>query len=323
MSAEHVRLRGQGKRLVACSGSFDILHDGHRLLLKKCRTKGDVLLVLLNTDESIRLYKGPLRPLNPLAVRIAQLSESEYVDYVVPFAELNPIAALQIIQPEIYCNGSDWGANSIERPVVEGYGGEFMVVDSDSSVRTSSLLPDEYKKAERETAHAIFLDRDGVIIEDRGYVHQIEDVTLLPGVGDALSSLRSMGWKLLVASNQSGVGRGMFTESAVGLVHTEIQRQLSNFNVSIDGFYYCPHAPDAGCLCRKPGTQMFEHAAVDHALALGKSWMIGDRETDVLAGRYANMQSILISSGHEPTSAHYRASNLLDAVEIIKQTTVK
>lgn len=138
---------------------------------------------------------------------------------------------------------------------------------------------------------AVLLDRDGTIIVDTGFVASPADVALLEGAGEGLRALAALGYRLVVISNQSGVGRGMFDTDAVWAVDTEMRRQLAEFGVAIDGSYYCPHHPDDGCECRKPSPYMIRLAADELGLDLERSWMVGDRQTDLDAGRSAGCRT--------------------------------
>lgn len=153
---------------------------------------------------------------------------------------------------------------------------------------------------------AVFLDRDGTLIEEKHYLSRPEQVRLLPGAADAVRSLRQAGWACVVVSNQSGIGRGFFTEDDLRLVHEELHRQLAAAGTKLDGLYYCPLAPNATSAMeieyseRKPGPGMLLRAARELHLDLTNSWMVGDSIVDVLAGRNAGCSgSILVRSGHE------------------------
>ena len=115
------KLKERGKKVVALSGSFDILHSGHIQSLKEAKTQGDILIVLLNSDKSIKEYKGPARPINPQKERALVLAALEPVDYIVLFNEITPKKILEKIKPNIFCQGGDWGKDCIKRETVEKY----------------------------------------------------------------------------------------------------------------------------------------------------------------------------------------------------------
>lgn len=134
---------------------------------------------------------------------------------------------------------------------------------------------------------ALFLDRDGTIIEDRNFLADPAGVALLPGVAEALRALAARGWALVVISNQSGVGRGYFDRAAVDAVNARMAALLAAEGVSLDAVHYCPHAPDAGCPCRKPAPGLFLDAARERHLDLPRSASIGDKPRDPTAARAA------------------------------------
>jgi len=128
---------------------------------------------------------------------------------------------------------------------------------------------------------AVFLDRDNTLIFDPGYIHEAEKVRLLEGVGEGLKLLKEAGYLLIVVSNQSGIGRGYYTEKEFWEVNERLQELLEPYGVQIDDFFFCPHRPEEGCSCRKPETGMVEEAAKKWGVELSESFVIGDKESDV------------------------------------------
>ncbi|MDX6448849.1 MAG: D-glycero-D-manno-heptose 1,7-bisphosphate phosphatase, partial [Gaiellaceae bacterium] len=128
---------------------------------------------------------------------------------------------------------------------------------------------------------AVFLDRDGTLIDDVGYISDPEDVRLVPGAADALRGLRDAGFRLVVISNQSGLGRGLVTQEQADSVHARFLAELQRAGARIDAAYYCPHAPDEGCRCRKPLPGLILDAARDLGLDLERSVMVGNSDVDV------------------------------------------
>lgn len=145
---------------------------------------------------------------------------------------------------------------------------------------------------------AAFLDRDGTLVREVGYLSDPRDVELLPGVPAALARLRAAGFALVVISNQAGVGRGYFPPVRVYEAMARLRRLLRREGVELDAIYFCPHAPDAGCACRKPGIELLERAAEDLGLQLRGSAMIGDKLLDVETGRRAGGLGVLVESGY-------------------------
>jgi D-glycero-D-manno-heptose 1,7-bisphosphate phosphatase len=151
---------------------------------------------------------------------------------------------------------------------------------------------------------AVFLDRDGTIIEEVGYIDSPDKIQPIAGADKAIKLFTDARFKIIVVSNQSGVAHGYFDEDTVLLVNNRVAESFASYGANIDAFYYCPHHPDYGdqnyrkdCDCRKPKPGMFLKAAEEHKIDLSKSIMIGDKFTDIQAGRNLNLLSILVLTG--------------------------
>jgi len=180
---------------------------------------------------------------------------------------------------------------------------------------------------------AIFLDRDETLIEDPGYINHPDQVKLLDGVAEALIELKALGYKLIIATNQSGVARGIVTEKTLGEIHNRLKQLLAEKGVFLDRIYYCPYHPEGAITkyrresdCRKPKPGMLLKAADEMDIDLGRSWCIGNNNNDIEAGLRAGCKTILIdTSSHQKqvgpglASADYRAVNIKEAVNIIKK----
>jgi len=154
---------------------------------------------------------------------------------------------------------------------------------------------------------AVFLDRDGTLNEDPGYLSNPKDLILFPDTGPSLSLLKNKNhFMLIVVSNQSGVARGLMNDDDVVSVNNELNKKLSEFNVQIDAFYYCPFHPDFNsedeCICRKPSPKMIIDAASDFNIDLCKSYIIGDSDVDILAGINAGVKTVLVNTGFSAKS---------------------
>ena len=170
------------------------------------------------------------------------------------------------------------------------------------------------------TRRAVFLDRDGTLIHDCRYPASGSEVRLLAGAGAALRGLSDDGWKLVVVSNQSGIGRGLVSESQARDVHGELCRQLAIAAVRLDGAYYCPHAPWERCTCRKPAPGLFNEAAEALGISLRHSLVVGDRSSDITAGRRAGCRAgILITEGAPACSGFaHRARDWRDVPALVR-----
>jgi len=167
----------------------------------------------------------------------------------------------------------------------------------------------------------VFLDRDGVINQDPPhYVHKIEDMVILPKVPEAIRLLNDHHYLVIVVSNQSGVGRGRYTERDVDIFHKEMSNRLFDSNTTwITHYYYCPHKPEDNCSCRKPKPGMLLNAAEKFDIDLPNSWLIGDKRTDCEAADAAGVRSILVLTGHGMEEVlkpghHREAKDLYSAV---------
>jgi len=143
----------------------------------------------------------------------------------------------------------------------------------------------------------VFIDRDDTIVPDHGYLDNVEGIVLLEGAGDALRRIQDLGYKLVLVTNQSGIGRGYFPESTVGEQHARLADLLKDYGVSFDAVRYCPHKPDDGCGCRKPEPGMLLDAGRELDTDFSRSWMIGNAESDVGAGQAAGCRSIQVERG--------------------------
>ena len=142
---------------------------------------------------------------------------------------------------------------------------------------------------------AVFLDRDGTILVDTGYPSDPNGVRLLPGAQAALATLQSAGFLLVVVSNQSGVGRGYLSPEQARSVHDRMQRELDSRGIHLAGAYYCPHAPEDGCDCRKPRPGLVRRAASELGIDLAASFVVGDKPSDVEAGRAAGCRTVFLA----------------------------
>ena len=165
---------------------------------------------------------------------------------------------------------------------------------------------------------AVFLDRDGTIIRDVGYLSRPSDVDLLPGSLEALCEMSDAGLPLVLVSNQSGIGRGLISEEQAGLVHRRLEDLLAEADVCFAAAYYCPHHPKDRCRCRKPGPGLLEKASVDLNIDLITSAMVGDRVSDAQAGERSGCRAILIDPMRTAHPSAWRTvPDLASAAEIV------
>ena len=173
------------------------------------------------------------------------------------------------------------------------------------------------------TSPAVFIDRDDTLMPDSGYCSDPNDVRIFPGVPAALRRLRSNGFKLIIITNQSGIGRGLFTMDQYRAVQAEVLRQLGSD--LIDATYFCPDVPGQESTHRKPAPGMVLQAALDHQIDLSRSFLIGDKEIDVECAHNAGLRAVRVRTGvqHdiETTKADWVANDVVTAVDIILNST--
>ncbi|HWC76329.1 MAG TPA: HAD family hydrolase [Blastocatellia bacterium] len=181
---------------------------------------------------------------------------------------------------------------------------------------------------------AIFIDRDGCINEDVGYLSRPEDLVIYPWSGEAIRLVNNAGLKAIVITNQSGVARGHYTEETLAGIHDRLREELASEGAHIDAIYYCPHHPNIGderyrqaCICRKPRPGMLHKAAREHDIDLESSYVIGDKASDINLAANAGAKGVLVLTGYgqetyedrerRPCEPEFVADTLLDAVKQI------
>jgi rfaE bifunctional protein nucleotidyltransferase chain/domain len=273
------RLATVARPLVFTNGVFDLLHRGHVEYLEAARALGATLLVALNSDASARLLgKGADRPIVGEADRAVTIAALESVGLVTFFDERTPVPLLREVRPDVYVRGAAGAQPWRARTGAVVQRGPF-----------HHRLAAPHPRAVRMSKRALFLDRDGVLNVDHGYVHRIEDFEPVAGVFDALTRAVARGWAPVVVTNQSGIGRGYYSADEYLALETHMRRVFAERGIAFLDIYHCPHLPNAGCACRKPAPGMILQAARDHDLDLSASAMIGDRASDAAAARAAGV----------------------------------
>lgn len=183
---------------------------------------------------------------------------------------------------------------------------------------------------------AVFLDRDGTINEDVNFLSSPEQLVLIDGSAEAIKEANEIGLKVIVCTNQSGIARGYFTEDDLHKIHKRLDELLAEKGAKVDAYYYCPHHPTEGngkykleCECRKPKNGMLKRASQEHNIDLKRSFVIGDRLYDILAGKSSGATTILVLTGYgkeayekcksENLEPDFIARNLKEAMEIVKK----
>jgi len=169
----------------------------------------------------------------------------------------------------------------------------------------------------------VFLDRDGVINKEVGYLYKIEDFNFISGVFEACLYFQLLGYQIIIVTNQSGIGRGYYNKNDFHQITEWMLEQFRKNNIEILDVFFCPHTPDSICDCRKPKPGMFNQANNKHDIDMKNSWMIGDKEADIKAANAAGIQhTVLVKSGHAIDEINSKASFILDSIEQVK-TVIK
>ena len=164
----------------------------------------------------------------------------------------------------------------------------------------------------------IFLDRDGVINEDYGYVGKIEDFKFIDGVFEACKSFKNLGYEIVIVTNQSGIARGYYSEDEFLKLTSYMQDEFLKKEISILKTYYCPHLPNSNCSCRKPKSGMILKALDEFDINLDNSWLIGDKLSDIECAKNANIKNrVLIDKNAKENGDFFVAKNLFDTLKYI------
>ena len=289
------RLADAARPLVFTNGVFDLLHRGHVEYMEAARALGATLLVALNSDASARtLGKGADRPIVGEADRAAMVAALESVGLVTFFDETTPVPLLRNIRPDVYVKGGDYDMDTLEEARLGRRSARFAFPGGLFHHRACPAHP-----RNGVSRRALFLDRDGVINVDHGYVFRIADFEPVAGMFDAVRAAAARGWAPVVVTNQSGIGRGYFIQADYNALEAHMRRLFREAGAELLAVYHCPHRSDEGCLCRKPRPGMILRAAHEHSIDLARSAMIGNKLSDAAAARAAGVGRIeLVSPGN-------------------------
>lgn len=162
----------------------------------------------------------------------------------------------------------------------------------------------------------VFLDRDGVINIEKNYLHTIKDFEFIDGVFESLKYLQSLGYKLVIITNQSGIGRGYYTREQYEILTQWLKQEFRKQNIDITEIFSCPHSPDDECSCRKPNIGMIEQASKIIDIDYKNSWIIGDKNSDIQTGINANIQNtVQVKTGHAFDETQSKASFILNSIK--------
>ena len=312
-------LRSAGRKFGYTCGAFDLLHAGHVDYLARSRERCDALLVAVNSDWSIRQYKDPHRPFCSELERMTVVAALASVDAVTILNDLRPLAQIQRWKPDFYIKGGDYATRGLRSgEAVTAYGGQVVTIPVSHLVSTSQIV-ERILAAEKLAPPSppgnapakgiVFLDRDGTLLKARPYLSDPRAAELLPGVGEGLAELQRAGYRLVIVTNQQGIGLGYFSVREFMAVNTALFHLLAPFGVTISRIYYCPHSAADACDCRKPAPGLLLRALREFGIEAQRCFMIGDRDVDAIAAQSAGCSPVRVGRGR-----HLRRSRRLDLV---------
>jgi len=331
--------REAGKKIGVTNGTFDILHAGHVLYLEAAKKICDILVVSINTDESVKKYKDVNRPINPQEDRATIIASLQGVDYVTFHNEEKMQTTLELLRPDFYIKGGDYTESLLtSSDVLKGWGGKVKILPFIEGKSTTTIIkkikqlsdssiPVSIENVSSSFVSAVILDRDGVINEEVEYLHMPEKFQFIKNALVGIKEMQRMGFKIVIATTQAGIGLGYFTKEDFFKVNKVMLKGFSDFGITISKIYFCPHSKSENCACRKPNIELIERAKKDLNINLQNSWVIGDKTADILAGKKAGCKTILVLTGHAgkdkefPTEPDFKARDLQEASEIIRKNT--
>ena len=334
--------KAKGATIGFTSGAFDILHAGHVDYLEQAKTLCDKLIVGLNSDDSIKRYKGSNRPIISESHRQKTIAALDSVDFVFLFDERRNGRNIELLKPDFYFKAGDYDQSQLtSREIVESYGGKVKIISIKENISTTEIVnritsngktEDTFVEEQKKTVHlkikpdksspAIFLDRDGTINREIGYLSDSGEFELLPHALEGMKKFQDMGYRLVIVTNQAGIGLGYFTKQDFYQVNKKMLTEVSGAGILIDKIYFCPHSKAENCPCRKPETGLILRAEEELNIDLKNSFFIGDSPWDIETGARANMGTIFIKNNRiQPEQYESRpdfvAEDLLDAANYI------
>ncbi|MCH8748820.1 HAD-IIIA family hydrolase, partial [Patescibacteria group bacterium] len=262
--------RAEGKIVGFTSGSFDIIHAGHVAYLEKAKEQCDILIAAVNTDASVKSYKGEDRPLIPEEYRVKMMAALESIDYVFTFDERRNRKNLEVLKPSLYIKAGDYTpAELTSSDVVKKYGGDILILPLEEGFSTTNLIDKivavfggqeaygqqaaskavttqeatvKASTESREPAKAVLIDRDGTINEELEFLHEPEKFKLTSQAGEGLKKFQELGYKIVVITTQGGIGLGYFTKEDFYKVNGEMFKQLKPYDIVIDKIYFATKA---------------------------------------------------------------------------------
>ena len=301
-------LKQQGKTIVTTNGSFDLLHIGHVTMLQEAKSLGDVLIIGLNSDSSIKRYKGKFRPICPEHHRVGMLAALACTDYITVFDELTPIELLGIIQPHIHVNSPEHGKECVEREVVEQHGGRIHLARLVEGMSTTRLLRRIQDSLVYTPVVAVFIRAETLVLAcaDTDTQKQREEV-----IYKLFTQFTQQGFQLVIFHTASD---SQSEEAAKEFLEKNVLQERHESNITF-------------CHSEQSAPELFEQLADERDLILAKSVVISHEIQDIQAGRAVNCKTILLSPpqataeqvAESGSAAHIIAHTLQELPDLLQQ----
>ena len=293
------------------NGVFDMLHEGHKDAINQCLERVEKLTILVNSDLSTKRIKGQDRPIENIDERLQNLESFFPNCNIVQFNELTPVKVLTRLNPKFHFYSDDWGENLVEMKYLKNT--KFLKIFKNIEISTTSII----NSSNKITNKAVILDRDGTITVDKNYNNNIQNLEYKNFSIDGLKALQDHGFSLFVVSNQSGVGKEIISKKDVELFNNKIKKDLAFHGVEIIKFY-TSYSSKRNSVYRKPNNKFAELISDNYKISLKDSWVIGDKDSDVLFGKLSNCKTIRIQSNYEmEDKSNYLVTDLLEAAKKI------
>jgi rfaE bifunctional protein nucleotidyltransferase chain/domain len=326
--------RKAGKTVGFTSGVFDLVHAGHVEYLAAAKALVDILFVGVNSDSSVKSNKGDSRPIINEAQRAEVVAALKSVDHAFVFSELNNNENVTQLKPDVYIKAGDYSTDKLSsKGIVESFGGRVELVAFREGLSTTSIIEkiaatsplEEGPAVPHKRAPAVFVDRDGTINEHVEYLSDPQKFAEIPNSFRALKRIQDLGYRIIVVTNQPGIGLGYFSKEDFFAVNREMMRQSSAVGCSIDKIYFCPHSKAENCPCRKPDPFFIRRAERELNIDISNSFVIGDMTSDVQLAKNAGCRSVLVRTGRGgndgmfPVSADVTVDNLQAAADFLER----
>jgi len=313
------------------SGVFDILHAGHVNYLNKAKNDFKMPVIIgLNSDKSVKANKGSSRPINSFKNRLEVLCSLSSVDYVFELTALNNNKIIETFKPDIYFKAGDYDSSKLSSAtIVSAYGGKTVIIPIQNFLSTTQIIQKielnlvnqickgSFAQPPKEKQKVVFLDRDGTLIKLVDYLHQVEKIEYFENSFSALKDLISKGYRLVIITNQPGIGLGYFEKEDFYKVTLELFKKFSSYEVFFDKVYFSTETINDNSKFRKPNIGFIQKAVKELNIDLEQSFFVGDSLADLECAKNAGIKSILVKTGKYKKELECLADYIIRDISLI------